>query len=144
MSDGNRQANDVLRPEAVDKKKAPWKPWKAQSGRYNRKGLRIHFTTVPRKKKGETIMSTTELLTTIKELRELKALAADLQAEITALEDAVKGHMGDQETLRAGEYQITYKTVKSSRLDSKALKRDLPDVAARYTVESAYKRLTVA
>ncbi len=108
------------------------------------KGAADSFYHSPLKKERGNTMSTTELLTTIKELRELKALAADLQAEITALEDAVKGHMGDQETLRAGEYQITYKMVKSSRLDSKALKRELPDVAARYTVESAYKRLTVA
>ena len=89
-------------------------------------------------------MSTNELVSTIKELRELKALASDLETEITALEDVVKAHMGDQEQLRAGEYKITYKPVKSARLDGKALKSALPDVAARFIVQTEYRCLVIA
>ena len=94
--------------------------------------------------KEQTKMSTNELVSTIKELRELKTLASDLEAEITALEDVVKAHMGNQEQLKAGEYKITYKPVKSARLDGKALKSVLPDIATRFTVQTEYRRLVIA
>lgn len=41
--------------------------------------------------------------------------------------------MGDSEELRAGEYKITWKSVTSSRLDSKALKAAAPELVERFT-----------
>lgn len=89
-------------------------------------------------------MSTNELTIKIKELRELQALIEEAQAEAEAIKDALKAHMGDAEELRAGEYKITWKTVTTSRLDSKALRAALPDVAARFTRETTSRRFTVA
>ena len=78
-------------------------------------------------------MSTIELTNKIKELRELQALIEEAQAEAEAIKDALKAHMGESEELRAGEYKITWKTVTTSRLDGKALRAALPEVAARFT-----------
>lgn len=89
-------------------------------------------------------MSTIELTGKIRELRELQALIEEAQAEAEAIKDALKAHMGDSEELRAGEYKITWKTVTTSRLDSKAIKAALPEVAARFTRETTSRRFTVA
>lgn len=89
-------------------------------------------------------MSTNELTAKIKELRELQALIDEAQAEAETIRDAIKAHMGDQEEIRAGEYRITWKSVTTARLDAKALKAALPEVAARFTRETTSRRFVVA
>lgn len=59
----------------------------------------------------------------IEELRSLKAMAEELAAEITSIEDEIKAFMGDEEEIRAGDYKVRYKTVRSSRFDSTAFRR---------------------
>lgn len=89
-------------------------------------------------------MSTNELTAKIKELRELQALIDEAQTEAEAIKDAIKAHMGDQEEIRAGEYRVTWKSVTAARLDAKALKAALPEVAARFTRETTSRRFVVA
>lgn len=89
-------------------------------------------------------MSNTELTSKIKELRELQALIEEAQAEAEAIKDTLKAYMGDREEVRAGEYRMTWKAVTSSRLDSKALKAALPEVAARFTTQTTTRRFVVA
>lgn len=52
--------------------------------------------------------------------------------------------MGDAEELRAGEYKVTWKAVTSSRLDTAALKKALPDVASAFTRQTTTRRFCVA
>ena len=52
--------------------------------------------------------------------------------------------MGDSEAIVAGEYRITWKPVTSTRLDAGALRKALPDVAARFTKETTVRRFCVA
>lgn len=89
-------------------------------------------------------MSTTEMETKARELRELKRMKEELEAEMSALEDAIKAAMGDCEQVIAGEYKITYKAVTSARVDTTALKNALPDVAERFTKITTYKRFQIA
>ena len=89
-------------------------------------------------------MSTTELEMKIRELRQLQSLIEEAQAEAEGIRDAIKAHMGDSEELRAGEYKITWKPVTTARLDATALKKALPDVAARFTKETTVRRFSVA
>ena len=89
-------------------------------------------------------MSINELTKKLKELKELKAMAQELAAEINTIEDVIKAHMGEREELRVAGYKVTYKKVKSSRLDGKSLKMELPEVAARYTVATEYRRFSIA
>ena len=70
-------------------------------------------------------------------------MSEELQAEIDALQEAVKDFMGSEESMIAGAFKVSYKSVTSSRLDSTALKRELPDVAARYTKQTTTRRFTV-
>ena len=89
-------------------------------------------------------MSINEMEAKARELRQLQALIDEAQAEAEALKDAIKAAMGDSESIQAGEYKITWKPVKSSRIDTAALKKALPDVAERFTKETTVRRFTVA
>jgi len=84
-----------------------------------------------------------EIIIKIQELMELRRMSEELQAEIDTLQEAVKDFMGSEESMVAGAFKVSYKTVTSSRLDSAALKRELPDVAARYTRQTTTRRFTV-
>lgn len=88
-------------------------------------------------------MSTAEITAKVTELQELRRMQEELEAEITALTDAIKGIMGEAKTLTAGPYKITYKPVTSSRIDTAALKKALPDIAAQYTKTTTTRRFTV-
>ena len=63
-----------------------------------------------------------------------------------ALKDQLKAQMtaAGVDTLAGAEHKATYKAVTSSRVDTAALKKDLPDVAARYTKATETRRFTFA
>jgi len=91
-------------------------------------------------------MGTIELNGKIKELRSLRRMADELAGEIEALQDAIKAEMTARnvDTLTGDDWKVTWKAVTSNRLDSTALKKELPDIAARYTKASTSRRLTLA
>ena len=89
-------------------------------------------------------MSKTEMTNKVRELKELKAMADELAAEITAIEDSIKADMTaqDVEEITVDVYKVRYKTVKSSRIDTTALKK--AELAARFTKETESRRFSVA
>ncbi len=89
-------------------------------------------------------MSTTEITSKIKELRELQALIEEAQAEAETIKDTIKAQMGDCEELRAGEYKITWKPVESSRIDTAALKKAMPQIAEAFTKTTTTRRFCIA
>ncbi len=89
-------------------------------------------------------MSTHEIEAKCRELRELLSLIDEAQSEVESIKDELKRELGDTEELRAGEYKLTWRPVTSVKLDVKALKAALPDVAARFSRESTTRRFCVA
>lgn len=89
-------------------------------------------------------MSSTELNAKLRELKRLKARQDQINAKIGTLEAEIKDFMGDNEEIRTGTHKITYKSVQSSRVDTKSMKKELPDVVERYTINTVYKRLIIA
>ena len=79
----------------------------------------------------------------VKELMELKRMKEELEAEIAAAEDAIKAVMGDEELLTAGAYKVSWKTFTSSRVDTTALKKAMPDVAAQFTKQTKARRFSI-
>ena len=79
----------------------------------------------------------------VKELMELKRLREELDAEIQSAEDAIKAVMGDEEQLTAGTYKVSWKTFTSSRLDTTALKKAMPEIAAQFTKTTTARRFSV-
>lgn len=88
-------------------------------------------------------MSNHEIETKIRELRQLQALVDEAQAEMEAIRDTIKAVMGDTDELHAGEYKVTWRAVKSSRIDTAALKKALPEIAERFTVSTSSRRFCV-
>ena len=68
-------------------------------------------------------MSKTEMTSKVRELKELKAMADEMTVDV---------------------YKVRYKTVKSSRFDTTAFKKAMPDLAAQFTRETESRRFTVA
>ena len=89
-------------------------------------------------------MSISEMEVKARELRQLQALIEVAQAEAEAIKDAIKAAMGDSESVQAGEYRITWKAVTSSRIDTSALRKALPDVAERFTKETVTRRFMIS
>lgn len=89
-------------------------------------------------------MSEKELTAKIQQLREMQRLAEEAQQEAEAIKDEIKAYMGDSEELRAGEYKITWKNVTSARIDTRALTKALPDIAAAFTRSTTTRRFVVA
>lgn len=91
-------------------------------------------------------MSISELNAKVKELRELRRMAEELDAEITAIIDALKAHMSAENTdeLTGADWRVVWKLVTTSRLDTKALRTALPDIVERFSRESTTRRFCVA
>ena len=88
-------------------------------------------------------MSNPNMEAKVKELMELKRMKEEIEEEIAAAEDEIKGVMGDEETLLAGAFKVSWKSVTSSRLDTTALKKALPDIASKFMKQTTTRRFCV-
>ena len=88
-------------------------------------------------------MSNPNMESKIKELMELKRMKEEIEAEIAAAEDEIKGVMGDEETLLAGAFKVDWKTVITSRIDTAALKKMMPEIAERFMKQTTTRRFCV-
>lgn len=91
-------------------------------------------------------MSNKEMTSKVQELRELRRMADEIAAEIESIQQEIKDSMTAQgvDEVSGLDWKVTWKTVTSSRLDSAALKKALPEVAARFTKQTTAKRFCVA
>ena len=91
-------------------------------------------------------MSTNELSTKVRELKELKAMAEELSAEITAIEDVIKAEMSARNTeeMLIDVYKIRWTKVTSNRFDTTAFKKAMPELAEKFTKTTESRRFTVA
>lgn len=86
-----------------------------------------------------------DMTATVHELRELKLLREELEAQITSLEDQLKEEMTEQgvNMLRGSDWKVTWSTVNTKRLNQTMLKEQYPEIAKECTKSSSYRRLTV-
>ena len=84
-----------------------------------------------------------ELEAKAQELQELKRMREELDAEIEAVQDAIKTIMGATEEMTVGAFRITWKNITTNRIDTAAMKKALPEVVAQYTKTSTVRRFTV-
>ena len=82
----------------------------------------------------------------MKELAEYIRMQEEAAAMVESLKDQLKERMtaAGVESLAGSEHKATYKAVTSSRVDTTALKKDLPEIAARYTKTTTVRRFTFA
>ena len=91
-------------------------------------------------------MSTNELTSKVRELKELKAMAEEIAAEITTIEDAIKAEMTARETdeMIIDVYKIRWTRIKSNRFDSTAFKKAMPELAEKFTKITETRRFSIA
>ena len=58
----------------------------------------------------------------IRDLKELEALKADIEAQIKRIEDDIKTDMGDAEFVQTDHFHIGWRTIISHRFDTKTFK----------------------
>ena len=73
------------------------------------------------------------IITKVEELMELRKMAEELQNQMDAITDDIKVYMGDEETMLAGSWKVTWKQTVSRRVDTAALKKVLGDALDEYT-----------
>lgn len=80
----------------------------------------------------------------MKELAEYIRMQEEAAAMVESLKDQLKERMtaAGVESLAGSEHKATYKAVTSSRVDTTRLKKDLPEIAARYTKTTTARRFT--
>ena len=88
-------------------------------------------------------MSNPNMEAKIKELLELKRMKEELEVEISGMEDEIKAVMGDEETLLAGAFKVTWTAYASSRFDSARFTKDHAELAAAYTKTTTARRFSV-
>lgn len=90
-------------------------------------------------------MTLQEIESKIKEYKELQRMADELSAEMDKIKDELKVEFENQhtDTITTNAYKISFKAVTSKRVDTTALKKDLPDVAEKFTKETTTKRFTI-
>lgn len=82
----------------------------------------------------------------IHELRELRRMADELAAAIDIVQDAIKAEMtaAGVDVLTGSDWKAVWKPITTSRIDTTALKKALPDLAAQFTKTSTVRRFSVA
>ena len=90
-------------------------------------------------------MSKTELITKIQQLQEWEAILEDAKAEVEALKDTIKAEMDRNglEELEAGTHIVRWTTVVTSRFDSTAFKKALPELYRQYQKSSTSRRFSI-
>ena len=91
-------------------------------------------------------MSNNELAKKLHQIKELQRMSEELTAELETLKDEVKQTRTakNTDTLVIDCYKVTWKPVTSSRLDTTALKRELPEVAEKFTKTTESRRFTIS
>lgn len=91
-------------------------------------------------------MANKEINEIMAQLAQYQRIADETTAIIDGLKDQLKKYMSDNnlETLTGDEHKAIYKTVESTRIDTTALKKELPEIATRYSKTTSTMRFTFA
>lgn len=91
-------------------------------------------------------MSINKLDMKVDQIGELKRMIEEAEAEITSIEDSIKATMTEQDTdeLRGSKCKVIWRMTSTTRIDSKSPKKELPNIAAKYSSTSTYRRFLIA
>ncbi|ONK21200.1 hypothetical protein BLX87_23005 [Bacillus sp. VT-16-64] len=93
---------------------------------------------------GETIMlKSDEAEMLIEAIESIKSEIKDKQSLQREYENKLKLMIGDAGTGVTPRFEVKHKTYNRSSVDTKALKKELPEIAEKYTKQSSYRRLNI-
>ncbi|MFC2948566.1 YqaJ viral recombinase family nuclease [Virgibacillus sediminis] len=93
---------------------------------------------------GDTIMlksDDAEML--IEAIESIKLEVKEKQSLQKEYENKLKLMIGEAETGVTPRFEVKHKAIKRNTIDTKALKKELPDIAEKYTKQSSSRRLTI-
>lgn len=93
---------------------------------------------------GQMIALPEEALTVCEEYEKVSQQLKQLEEAKKAAANQLKGYLKNAEGGTVGAYKITWKQISKSSLDQKKLKEEKPEVYEDYTVQSSYRRLSIA
>ena len=76
-------------------------------------------------------------------IEELKEQKDAIEKKIAEHENAIKAHMGEYEKLHTGGHVVNWKPSTRNTIDSKALRKDFPEIAEKYTKTSVSRRFEI-
>jgi len=91
-------------------------------------------------------MSSVEIVSKIKALKEWEQIAEEAAAEIESLKDDIKREMDSRgvEELEAGQYIARFTTVLTNRFNTTAFKREHSEMYRIYTKQTTSRRFSIA
>lgn len=90
-------------------------------------------------------MSASEITTKIEALKELESLIEEAKAEAESIRDEIKAEMlvRGTEDWEIGQHIIRWTSVLSTRFDTTAFKKVMPDVYKAYTKQVSSRRFSI-
>jgi predicted phage-related endonuclease len=90
-------------------------------------------------------MANTELLENVRQFKELQGFITALQEEAEGYKQAIIEEMTSQQTdtLQIDVFTVKYTAYQSSRVDTTSLKKELPEIAERYTKTTESRRFAI-
>lgn len=78
----------------------------------------------------------------MREIAEYSRMAEEIGATLDSLKDSLKKYMDENglDGIAGNEHKASYKAVTSFRIDTTALKRDMTEIAAKYTKTTETRR----
>ncbi|MCM0625338.1 YqaJ viral recombinase family protein [Lysinibacillus sp. OL1_EC] len=92
---------------------------------------------------GSAIMLDEQSNTLIEAIESLKVEEKQLEMQRKEYENQLKMMLGESAEGHSDRFKVTYKTIASSRLDSKRLKEEQPAIYEKYIKESLSRRLSI-
>lgn len=82
----------------------------------------------------------------VMELLELRRMADELTGEIAAVQGEIMTHMNlaGVDELTTDHYRVSWKVVKSARVDTAALRKAMPEIVQAFTRTQETRRFTVS
>lgn len=90
-------------------------------------------------------MTNKQIENRVRKLQELEAQQAALTAQADAIRSEIKAELDDRKVdeVSTGSFTVRWKYIFSDRLDTKALKKERPEVAAMFTRTTMAKRFSI-
>lgn len=90
-------------------------------------------------------MSTNEITAKIRQIKELQQLIEEAEAEMETLKDTIKAEMTAREVdeLTADVFKVRWTTVESSRFDSAAFKKAMPELFKQFSKQTTSRRFSI-
>lgn len=100
-------------------------------------GLTIKDGMVVNKETGEVLEIDSNILEKLcQEYAQYRVIRDSAKTQMEEIAGIIKNHMGNNTEIETSSHKITYKPVSKMTLDSTRLKKELPDVYEKYSMET--------